>query len=431
MKTVKRLIVVLIFAGLGFGGGYFYNSARTQHADAESERKILYYVDPMNPAYKSDKPGAAPDGMKLVAVYADSVAAEEKPAMPAGAFQVDPKKQQLIGVRYDTVQLSANSRGIRAVGKIAVDDTRIAQVHTKIEGWIDTVFVDFVGKFVRKGDPLLTIYSPEMLATQQEFLLALKARETMKSSREPEIPNQMESLVESARRRLELWDLSAAQIDRIEETRTPARTITVYSPATGYVTERNVFPNSKVDSTMNLYTIVDLSRVWVVADVFEYEMKDVGPGRRAIVRLPYSPDRTFRAQVNYIQPQVDPMTRTLKVRLDAENPGLLLKPNMAVDVEFQLGTAMILTIPSEALLDSGGRKTVFVDLGGGYLEPRDIEIGQRIADRIEVRKGLEAGERIVSSGTFLIDSESRLRAARAAPQQGQPAQEPATEHKHD
>ena len=384
----------------------------------------------MNPAYKSDKPGKAPDGMSLVPVYADTPV-EGTAEMPAGAFQVDPNKQQLIGVRYDTVQLSANSRGIRAVGKIAVDDTRIAQVHTKIEGWVETVFVDFVGKFVRKGDPLLTIYSPEMLATQQEFLLALKARETMKSSREPEIPTQLDSLVESARRRLELWDLSAAQIDRIEESRTPTKTVTVYSPATGYVTERNVFPNSKVDSAMNLYTIVDLSRVWVVADVFEYEIENVGPGRRAIVRLPYSPDRTFRAQVNYIQPQVDPMTRTLKVRLDAENPGLLLKPDMAVDVEFQLGAATILTIPSEALLDSGERKTVFVDLGGGFLEPRDIEVGQRIADRIEVRKGLQAGERIVSSGTFLIDSESRLRAARAVPQQGQPAQEPATEHKHD
>jgi RND family efflux transporter MFP subunit len=339
-------------------------------------------------------------------------------------------------VKYDTVRLSQERQNIRAVGKIAQDETRIAHVHTRVEGWVDKVYVDFVGKFVNKGDPLLTIYSPEMLATQEEFLLALRARETMKSSREPDVASQMERLAASARRRLELLDLSAAQIERLEESRMPIQTITVYSPATGYVSERNALPNAKIDPAEALYTIVDLSRVWIIADVFEYEMKSIGPGKNAVVSLPYSPDRTFSARVTFVQPQVDPMTRTLKVRLETANPGLLMKPDMAVDVEFQLKSGAMITIPSEALLDSGERKTVFVDLGGGYLEPRNVEIGRRLADRIEILDGLQPGERIVSSGTFLIDSESRLRAAGVAHQHGAPAEKQApppapAEHKHD
>jgi Cu(I)/Ag(I) efflux system membrane fusion protein len=374
--------------------------------------------------------------MQLEPVYAGDSPREEPPSMPAGAFQVSVDKQQLIGVKYDTVRLSQDTQNIRAVGKIAQDETRIAHVHTRVEGWVDKVYVDFVGKFVNKGDPLLTIYSPEMLATQEEFLLALRARETMKSSREPDVAGQMERLAASARRRLELLDLSAAQIDRLEESRTPIKTITVYSPATGYVTERNALPNAKIDPAEALYTIVDLSRVWIIADVFEYEMKSIGPGKTGVVSLPYSPDRTFSARVTFVQPQVDPMTRTLKVRLETANPGLLLKPDMAVDVEFQFKSGAMVTIPSEALLDSGERKTVFVDLGGGYLEPRNVGIGRRIADRIEILNGLQPGERIVSSGTFLIDSESRLRAAGVAHQHGEPAGKQASppapaEHKHD
>jgi membrane fusion protein, copper/silver efflux system len=397
MKAAKLVFIILLFTAVGFSAGYLYKLRRV------------------------------PAPVSLV----EHTAADDVPPVSSEAFQVDSRKQQLIGVRFDTVQQTANTRTIRAVGKVAMDDTRIAQVHTKIEGWINKVYVDFVGKFVRTGEPLLTIYSPEMLASQQEFLLALKARETMNDSRDSEVRGQMENLVEAARRRLELWDLSASQIDRIQESRTPIQAITLYSPASGYVTEHNAFPNAKIDSNMNLYTIVDLSRVWVVADVFEFEMTTIGPGSRATVSLPYSPGRRFRARVGYIQPSVDPMTRTLKIRLDAENPGLLLKPEMAVDVEFQLGAVTMLTIPSEALLDSGERKTVFVDLGGGYLEPRDIEIGARVGDRIEIRKGLAVGERVVSSGTFLIDSESRLRKSGASHQHNQPSHAPAKEHTHD
>jgi RND family efflux transporter MFP subunit len=443
-RALKRILSITLILSAGFAAGAAYMRWRAPGQEASAvpngNRKILYWQDPMHPSYRSDKPGIAPDcGMRLEPVYESDAA-----NVPPDSVHIPAEKQQLIGVTYGTAEKASAAGVIRAVGKIAADETRISQVHSKIEGWIEEVNVDFVGKFVRRGDPLLTIYSPEMLASQQEFLLALEARETMRSSRTEGVADQMQSLVEASRRRLELWDLSGAQIDQAAASRQPVKTITLYSPATGYVTERNAFPGRKIDSNTALYTIVDLSRVWVMADIFEYEMGSIRPGQFALVKPPYLPGMAFRARVDYIQPQVDSMIRTLKARLNAENPGLHLKPDMAVDVEFQTHTGAVLSVPSEAVLDSGERKTVFVDLGGGYLQARQVETGRRIGDRIEITRGLTAGERIVTSGVFLIDSESRLKSAAAhrhapAPEGGAkqgpaPARgtaKPAGEHKHD
>jgi multidrug efflux pump subunit AcrA (membrane-fusion protein) len=295
--------------------------------------------------------------------------------------------------------MGGNTRTIRTVGKVSADETRVGHVHTRIDGWIDRVFVDFTGDVVKKDEPMLTIYSPEMLASQEELLLAARARDVMPS------------LFDAARRRLQLWDLSDDQIEQVLRTGQPIRNITVHAPMSGFVTERKAFPNQKITPDSDLYTITDLSRVWIVADVFESDIASIEVGDRASVMFTGGGVPAVTARVSYILPQVDPMTRTLKVRLDAPNPGTRMKPDMFVSVEFGVAGSPQLTVPAEAVLDTGDRQTVFVDLGNGYLEPRQVRVGERFGDRVTIARGLSAGERVVSSGTFLIDSESQLKAA--------------------
>jgi RND family efflux transporter MFP subunit len=294
---------------------------------------------------------------------------------------------------------------------VAIDETRIGHVHTKVEGWIDKVFVDFTGKQVEKGQPLLTIYSPDMLASQRELLLAAKAKTIMRDSALPSGFDQSESLLQATRRRLELWDLSEAQIDQVLKTGEPIKNITVYSPMTGYITERKAFPQVKVMPDTDLYTIVDLSHVWIMADVFEYEAPNIRVGQTARVSIQAIPGKVFNARIDFLQPQVDPMTRTLKVRLNMDNPGVLLKPDMYADVEFQVNIPSRLTVPADAVLNAGERKTVFIDRGNGYFEPRQVKTGEREGDRIQILSGLTGGERVVTSGNFLVDSESQMKAA--------------------
>lgn len=456
MKIIRTIGLLVVIAA-AFAGGYVYEAIKGGAGSAGTGgRKVLYWVDPMHPAYKSDKPGIAPDcGMKLEPVYADGgaasggsptadrkvlyyrdpkdpnyrsqqpglnpetgnqlepVYADDISAMPVGTVQITPEKQQLIGVKYGEVERAGGSRTIRAEGKVAFDETRIQHIHTKVEGWIDQVFVDYTGQLVQKGQPLMTVYSPDMLASQRELLLASKARNTMKNNPLPTAFDQSESLLQAARRRLELWDLSESQINQVLKTGQPIKNVTLYSPIAGYVTERKAFPQLKVVPDTDLYTIVDLSRVWIMADLFEYEAPNIHEGDTARVSLQGVPGRTFTARVNYIQPQVDPMTRTLKVRLDMDNPGLLLKPDMYANVEFQLNIPVQLTVPADAVLNAGERKTVFVDRGNGFFEPRQVTTGQRNGDRIQILSGLTGGERIVTSGNFLIDSESQMKAAAA------------------
>jgi RND family efflux transporter MFP subunit len=415
-----RTIGLLAAIAAAFGGGYLYKSSNAPAK--KGERKILYWVDPMHPAYKSDKPGIAPDcGMKLEPVYADGGRPEAAPsepapafdasAMPPGSIQISAEKQQLIGVKYGQAEVSGGSRTIRAVGRVAVDETRIGHVHTRVEGWIDEVFADYVGRPVAKGDRLATIYSPDMLASERELLLAAKAQDLMRASTLPESRGQSDSLLQAARRRLELWDLAPAQIDEVLRTGQPIKNITVYSPMTGYITDRKAFPQQKVGPETDLYTIVDLSHVWVIADVFEYEAPDIHVGQVAHVSLQALPGRTFNARVDFLQPEVDPTTRTLKVRLNMDNPGMLLKPDMYADIDILVNIPSKLTVPAEAVLNAGERKTVFIDRGNGYLEPRLVKTGEREGDRIQILSGLAGGERVVTSGNFLIDSESQMKAA--------------------
>jgi RND family efflux transporter MFP subunit len=446
MKLLKILSIAALLIAT-FVSGYVVRA--TRHAGTAG-RKVLYYVDPMHPAYKSDKPGVAPDcGMTLEPVYADEPASQvgtagrtalyyrdpaqpehraDKPGLnpetgntlepvyaeasvPPGAIRITPERQQLIGVKFAVVERGAQARAVRTVGKVAADETRIGHVHTRIEGWIEQVFVNFTGDVVRKGEPMLTIYSPEMLASQQELLLASRARDLMKSNPLASAAEHGQSLFEAAKRRLELWDLSEDQIEQVLATGQPIRSITVHAPMDGFVTERKAFPNQKVTPDSDLYTITDLSHVWIIADVFEADIAAIKTGDVAYVSFANASAPPLAAKVEYIQPQVDPMTRTLKVRLGVHNPGLRMKPEMFVNVEFGVAGTPQLTVPSEAVLDSGDRQTVFVDLGNGYLQPRQVTVDGRFGDRVAIASGVSAGERVVSSGTFLVDSESQLKAA--------------------
>jgi membrane fusion protein, copper/silver efflux system len=471
--VVSILAVIAAFvAGIGYGRWYGPKSAPAASAGA---RNILYYVDPMHPSYKSDKPGIAPDcGMKLEPVYADGGAAATPPpnakpafyrdpqqptytsdkaginpetgndlepvyegtaaAMPPGTIRVSPEKQQMVGVRYGTVERGTASVTLRASGRVVQDETRVVRVHSKIEGWIERVFLDFTGQPIQKGQPLLTLYSPEMLATEQEYLLAVRNLEAMKKSSLDGAQRSAEALVEAARRRLELWDVPAALLEEVRRTGKPVRTTTLYAPASGVVITRNAFPGQRIMPETELYVIGDLSRVWIMADVFESDMPAIRNGLGATVAIP-GEGRSFTARVTNIVPQVDAATRTLKVRLEAANPSTRLKPDMFVDVTFATAGRVRLSVPVDAVLDAGLRKTVFVDRGNGYIEPRAVATGERFGDRIEIVSGLKAGERIVTSGTFLIDSESQLKAGMAGmstpPSEPPPPAPQPAEHHHD
>jgi len=431
----RRIAWAMVFAGLAVAAYYYRapmagwfrgqrgappsasgeQAGHGAHAAAgpAQQRRILYWVDPMHPAYKSGKPGTAPDcGMDLVPVYADET--PEETSLPPGTVQITAQKLQRIGVTFGEVTSQPLSKTIRTVGRMAYDETKLVRIHAKIEGWVEQVFVDFTGKLVEKNQPLLSIYSPELVSTQQELLIAKKAKDYLASSPVPEVSSGSRSLYESARDRLRLWDISDEQIRELEERGQPTKTLTLYSPLSGFVVTRNAFPKQRVTPETELYTIADLSTVWVLADVYEYEVPMIQLGQAATMTLSYFPGRKFAGRVTYIYPQLDNMTRTLKVRLEFPNPAFELKPDMYADVELRIDYGTQVSVPEEAVLDSGSEQIVFVAHEGGYFEPRKIQLGARVDGRQIVLSGLKPGERIVTSGNFLIDSESRLKSAAAA-----------------
>jgi multidrug efflux pump subunit AcrA (membrane-fusion protein) len=380
-----------------------------------SDRKILYWYDPMHLAYKSDKPGIAPDcGMQLVPKYADEQMGMA--SMPPGTVTISPEKQQLIGVRTAKVERQPLAQTVRTTAQLTADETKIAHVHVKVSGYIDKVFVDYVGQLVKKGQPLFTLYSPDLVATQQEYLISKRGERYLGNAPYKEVSAGANSLLAASRDRLKLWDISDEQIRQLDETGEVSKDMTFYSPITGFVTDRKAFPQTSVTPDTELYTVSDLSTVWVNADIFEYEVPYVRVGQRATMELSYYPGRTWTGQVSYIYPTVDPVARTVKVRIEFPNPSFELKPQMFADVQLNINYGDKLVVPKEAVLDSGVEQTVFVAHENGMFEPRRITIGPQMNDRVVVLSGLKPGETIVVSGNFLIDSESRLKNAMAGMQ---------------
>lgn len=373
-------------------------------------RKVLYWYDPMHPAYKADKPGIAPDcGMELVPKYADEET--NTSTMAAGTVKISTDKQQLIGVRTATVQREPLVRTVRTTGQLTADETRISHVHVKINGFIDKVYVDYVGQLVRKGQPLFTIYSPDLVATEQEYLIARRGASTLANSDFKEVSEGSQSLLRSARERLKLWDISDAQIRKLDTTGEISRTMTFYSPVSGFVMDRKAFPQTAVTPDMDLYQITDLSKIWVNADVYEYEVPFVKVGQTAEMQLSYYSGKRYTGKVSYIYPTVDPVARTVKVRIEFPNPKLELKPQMFANVELKINYGNHIVVPQEAVMDSGDRQYVFVAHDGGTFEPRAIQMGPKLDGKVTVLSGLQPGDTIVTSGNFLIDSESRLKSA--------------------
>ena len=335
--------------------------------------------------------------------------------MPSGGIMVDPVKQQLIGLRIAEAIYQPLEKTIRTVGRVEYDERKLKQINTKIEGWIEHLYVDFTGKLVKKGDPLFSIYSPELLSTQEEYLLALQAKQRIGSSPFSRVAAAGNSLLEAARRRLLLWDITLEQIAELEQSGKPTKTLTMVSPIDGFVIDKMAFEGMRVEPSMVLYKISDLSTVWVYADIYEYELPLVKVGEQATVRLSYYPGQTFQGRIIYLYPYLDSKTRTAKVRLELPNTGALkLKPGMFADVELKVSMGRRLAVPHEAILDSGTRQIVFVEKGEGHFEAKEVTLGLRVDDRQEVLSGLTPGTRVVASANFFLDSESKLRESMGA-----------------
>ena len=328
---------------------------------------------------------------------------------------ISPARQQLIGVRTAAVTQRPLDTTIRTVGTLAYDETRVTEVHPKVSGWVERVFVDFVGKPVRRGQPLLTIYSPDLVATQKEYLLALRAQRQLGGSAFPETRAGAESLVAATRERLRLWDITDAQISELESTGQTRRTLTLYSPFDGIVLERNTYAGQYITPETSTAKIADLSTIWAVGQVFEYEAHTVKIGDQAEIEFPYGQaTRRLTGRVTFIYPDINPETRRARVRIEFRNPGLEFKPESYVTVILRRTAGEQLALPKEALLDSGAKRYAILAHPNGYFEPREIEVGEPVDEFYPVVKGLAAGDRVVTSAQFLIDSETNLQAALGA-----------------
>jgi Cu(I)/Ag(I) efflux system membrane fusion protein/cobalt-zinc-cadmium efflux system membrane fusion protein len=325
--------------------------------------------------------------------------------------QISPQRLQSIGVKTGVVERRLVEDEIRATGNVAVDETRVAYVQVRFSGYIQKVFADATYQYVHKGQPLLTIYSPDLVATEREYLVAKQNQKEVAQSTVPGVASSAASLLDAAAERLKQWGVPQAEIARLESTGQVSQELNVDSPVSGYITERNALPSVAVQPDMRLYTIADLSTVWVQAQVFQGDLGRIKIGDPAGLTVDSFPGRTFSGRVDFIYPQVDMDTRTAKMRVIFSNPGLQLKPGMFVNVALKVPMGSQLVIPATGVLQSGEREIVFVQRNDGYIEPREVQLGSRVGDDFIVLKGLGVGEQIITSANFLIDSESQLQAA--------------------
>jgi len=378
------------------------------NAGGPTERKVLYWRAPMDPGYSSEKPGKSPMGMDLVPVYADE---GESPS--AHTIRIDPVTIQNMGIRTAKLTRGPLVKTIRTIGRVDYDEQLVTFINTKFGGWIEKLYVDETGQRVEKDQRLFDVYSPELYDAQAAYLASLRFVPQIKDATFPPARQDALRQLEADRIKLSYYDISDKQIDELAKTKKIQKTLTIHSPAEGIVTEKMALEGMYVKPGMKLYTIGDLSRVWVYVDIYEYQLPWIRVGQEAAMTLPYIPGKAFEGKVVYIYPYLEKQTRVIKVRLEFENPGLELKPEMYANVMLanELDREALL-IPREAYIDSGTRKLAFVYLGGGKFAPRDIQVGvEAEGGMVEVLDGLDEGETVVTSGQFMLDAESKLKEA--------------------
>jgi Cu(I)/Ag(I) efflux system membrane fusion protein len=407
-------IVIALFVGIG--GGYWFANSRMPVVSAPStavQQTPLFYRNPMNPEVTSPVPAKDQMGMDYIPVFADG----DQDA-PQGTVSIDPVTVQNMGVRTAIAELQTLAREIHTVGRVDYDEQRIARLHPKTQGWIEELRIGTTGASIDDDEILLSIYSPQLVSSQQEYLLALKNFETLSNSPFEDVRRGANDLAESSLDRLRLFDVPEHQIDMLKETREVMKLLHIHSPAKGIVINVGAREGQFVTPQSELYMIADLSRVWVFVDVFEEELPWVNVGDEAEMRVTAVPGKIFRGKLTYIYPYAESRTRTIKARLEFDNSDLLLKPDMFADVTIQASPQQnAIVVPSEAVIRSGLREQVFLVRAPGKFEPREVEVGLSGGGLTEIRSGLEAGDEVVVSAQFLIDSESKLREAAAKMQE--------------
>jgi Cu(I)/Ag(I) efflux system membrane fusion protein len=409
LVPVLLLIVVVLFLA-----GSWYGQRSVDSKTSAGGRRILHYVDPMNPAHTSPEPGLAPCGMKMEPVYADEGGQAAGSALPPGSVKITPEKQQIIGVRVATVAKSPWSYTLRTVGKVAADETRTYRVNAFSDGFIMKVYEDVsTGSLVRRDQPLALLYSKDLFTALQTYYYAVYAIDNLKGG---PVSSSQKNYLEAQKRAAEYalmnLGMSRQQIKEVNRSKEITQEIILSAPATSFVLARNVSRGQKFVTGEELFRLADLSRVWILADLYKNEAKYVQPGEKVKVTLA-GHEKSYIATVSEVLPEFDPATLTIKVRLEVDNPQFDLRPGMFVDVEFPINVPPAINIPVDAIMDSGLKKIVFVARENGFFEPRQVKTGWRLGERAEVVEGLKPGERIVVSGNFLVDSESRMKLAAA------------------
>jgi Cu(I)/Ag(I) efflux system membrane fusion protein len=429
--SVTAAVVAAVVAAYGIGRYHPYSQS-----GGSVGRRVLYYVDPMHPAYKADKPGIAPDcGMRLEPVFAEDGNGPPPSALaplPAGAVSIDGATQRLLGIRLAGVEKSGATRTIRVVGRVVPEDTRVYRINSGMDGFIRETYNDSVGVQVRKDQKLAMYYAPEILAQASGFLAAnarVPGSGGNDGSRTVPFPGalskQGSGSIQTYTDRLRNLGMGDAQIKRMAESGQLPENIDVVAPTDGFILARNITPGQHFERNMEFYRVADLSRVWVVAEIYQQEAPYLRPGGMANIAL-RDVGRQFPARITESLPQSEAGGGTVKLRLEVDNPTFILRPDMLVDVEMPVRLPPAVTVPLDALVDSGDRARVYVERGEGIFEPREVETGWRYGERVEIRHGVQPGERVVVAATFLVDSESRLKTPASAPTRT--ADKPASMH---
>jgi RND family efflux transporter MFP subunit len=433
MKRTSLAIAVVAAIAASYGIGRYNSHSQSSN---QTGRHVLYYVDPMHPSYKSDKPGIAPDcGMRLVPVFAEDLGNAQPSSplaqLPAGAVAIDAATQRLMGIRVAPVEKKGTTRTVRVIGRVVPEDTRVYAVNSGLGGFIRETYNDSVGMLVKKDQKLASYYSPDFLAVASGFLAAnerVPGAVGNDGNRTMPFPGTLSkqgvSSMQGYTDRLRNLGMSDVQIKRMADSHQLPESIDIVAPADGFIIARNISPKQHFDHEMEFYRLADLSRVWVVAEIYEQEAPYLRPGGLAQIQLKDG-GRKLPGRIADSLPQSEAGGGTVKLRLEVDNPKFLLRPDMVVDVELPIRLPPAVTVPLDAVVDSGARARVYVEHGEGIFEPREVETGWRFGERVEILRGVRPGERVVVEATFLVDSESRLKVPASGPAPAHTTEKPA------